>query len=188
MDLGVSKCTLYCMSVSEPTKILDFLYIGTDENARDMVLLKELQITHVVNTIDGHIKGEPSRRKLYGAQIKYCNFLAQDRQFYYVMQHFNEVYEFIEDARLHNGIVLVHCSLGVNRSGTLAAAYVMLHKQQGPLTTVQEIKAKRGYLLTNPGFQQQLIHYANKRGLLMRDRHLIGESNAGSATKASLSG
>ena len=153
--------------------MLPYLYIGTEQNAKNVSLLENLKITHVINTTDGYIGGNPARLKLYDNHYKYLNFLAQDRRFYYILQHFEEVYRFIEDARINDGKVLIHCSLGINRSGALSAAYIMQRKLQGPLTTVSAIKRLRGCTLTNPGFQEQIIHFANRRGLLARDKHFI---------------
>ena len=162
-----------CNFSVEPTELLDFLYIGNDYNSKDVPLLRELGITHVINAVDGTIGGSPIRLQLYEGHMKYLNFLAQDRRFYNIFRHLETVQDFIDDARQSGGRVFIHCTLGVNRSGALAAAYIMLHTGRGPIAVVEEMKRKRGCVLTNPGFQEQLIHLANQRGLLLQDWHYV---------------
>ena len=123
--------------------------------------------------MDGTIGGSPLRLKLYHGKMKYMNFMAQDRRYYNIYRHLVAVQEFIDDAAASNGRVFIHCTLGVNRSGALAAAYIMLRTGKGPITVVEEMKRKRGCVLTNPGFQEQLIHLANQRGLLLQDWHYV---------------
>ena len=68
---------------------------------------------------------------------RYIEFEAEDEDDYDIFQHFDEAKEMIEDARQTNGKALVHCVMGINRSASLVTAYVMLHKQWGPITAVK---------------------------------------------------
>lgn len=103
--------------------------------------------------------------------MKYLGFEAEDDPAYNMMQHFDRAYEFIEDARKRGGKVLIHCLMGINRSGVLAVAYIMKQKHIGPITAAVMAKKQRGLILTNDGFQSQLIHYANQSGLLELDKN-----------------
>lgn len=89
------------------------------------------------------------------------------------MEHFDKVYSFIEEARRGGGNVLVHCSAGSNRSVALVVAYVMVHKQIGPLSAVKLVYNVRKLILTNVGFREQILLLAKERGLLQLDRELL---------------
>jgi protein-tyrosine phosphatase len=62
--------------------------------------------------------------------------------------------------------VLVHCSQGINRSGVIVAAYLMLHERLPVLQVVQLCASKRHAFLWNDSFQEQLIELAWHHSLL----------------------
>jgi len=86
-------------------------------------------------------------------------------------------FDVIEDARKSGGCALIHCIMGVNRSGALAVAYTMVHQQWGPITAAIFVRQKRRMLLSNEDFQEQLIEFARQRNLLHLDAKEICSSN-----------
>jgi len=50
-----------------------------------------------------------------------------------------------------------HTCTGVNRSGVVAAAYLMVSEHKPLLQVINELKAKRSLILTNVGFRRQLV-------------------------------
>jgi len=107
--------------------------------------------------------------EFYGDTIRrYVEFDAEDAD-YDMMQHFDIAFDVIEDARKSGGRALIHCIMGVNRSGALAVAYTMVHQQCGPITAAVYVREKRGLLLSNEDFQDQLIEFARQRDLLQHD-------------------
>ncbi|KAK2143245.1 hypothetical protein LSH36_860g00004 [Paralvinella palmiformis] len=158
---------------SEPTKILDHLYLGSEQDATNLKLLKELGITHIVNCASVYCQTGPS---LYGSSVKYLAFEAEDDSDYDIMQHFPQVFSFIEDARKKGGKVLIHCVVGINRSGALAVAYLMVHQKIGPISAACDIRKLRSNLLTNDGFQRQLISFARKQNLLHLDADKLNKT------------
>ena len=56
--------------------------------------------------------------------------------------------------------------MGVNRSGALCIAYMMLDEGITLLQALRQAKYQRPVILCNEGFQKQLIDFANGRGLL----------------------
>ena len=147
------------------TKIFDFLYLGGQAEATDLTFIQCNKITHVINCAADYIRLDAD---FYGTEhpIKYTEFYAEDLENYDMMQHIEEAYAAIEDARVNGGRVLIHCIAGVNRSGFLTVAYVMRHKRMDPIKAAVMIRKARGTLLTNEGFQQQLIEFARKENLL----------------------
>ena len=93
------------------------------------------------------------------------------------MQHFDVAFDVIEDARKSGGRALIHCIMGVNRSGALAVAYTMVHRQCGPITAAIFVREKRRMLLSNEDFQEQLVEFARQRNLLQLDAKEVHGTN-----------
>ena len=57
--------------------------------------------------------------------------------------------------------VYVHCHAGMNRSATLAIAYV--HRRFGipMMKLIESVARQRPCILTNPAFQRQLVEFAS---------------------------
>ena len=68
--------------------------------------------------------------------------------------------------RVCGGACLLHCHAGVNRSGALCVAYVMVHLGVGPITAVKKVLGARRSLLYNHGFIVQIVEFAQEKGLL----------------------
>lgn len=87
------------------------------------------------------------------------------------MQHLDEFKVFVKEAKDGGGKVLVHCVAGVNRSGALAVAEVMIGERCGVLEAVRRTRWARGnFCVVNGGFQTELIHLARREGLLDREK------------------
>jgi len=155
------------------TKILDHLYLGDFEDATDLKELEKHGITHILNTVHDYYENCKTGAEFYGDQYKYHGFTSDDDERYPIMNHFKESYDFIESARSTNGKCLIHCMAGINRSGCLATAYYMLHKNTGPISAAQHIFDSRGMLLSNSGFIERLVNFAVEQGLLELDQNKI---------------
>ena len=140
--------------------------MGAEEDATNTNKLKSLGITHVINCAAAYINTGPD---FYGGDIKYKEFEAEDDDSYDMIQHFDAAYDFIEDARKSGGKILLHCIMGINRSGLMTVAYCMVNKHVGPISAARLVKKTRPLLLTNHGFQRQLITFAREKGLLHLD-------------------
>ena len=91
---------------------------------------------------------------------------AQDSEDYDIKCHFAEAIAFLDDAKRVRGRSLVHCNLGVNRSGAVVAAYLMVSEHRTLLDVVRYLRSKRSLVLSNKGFRRQLVTFARERGLL----------------------
>lgn len=98
------------------------LYLGTFQHARNLSLLSDKKVTHVLNMAATDC---PTPDGLYGEDIRCYSIKASDVEHYDISQHFAETCEFIEQVREERGRVLVHCVAGVSRSVTITTAYLM---------------------------------------------------------------
>jgi len=91
---------------------------------------------------------------------------AQDNEDYDMKRHFPEAIAFLDDVKRSRGRSLVHCNLGVNRSGAVVAAYLMVCERRTLLDVIRYLRSKRSLILSNKGFRRQLVTFARERGLL----------------------
>ena len=150
---------------SSPSQISDFMFVGGYRDAENWMYLKRLGITHVLNTA-------AMRKSTYNPYppesgiVGYESFDADDTENYDVMQHFPRAKAFIDRCKWSGGKVLVHCAMGVNRSGTMCCAYLMADQKMTLLDAVKRMKQRRYTTLTNRAFRQQLLRYARMKGHL----------------------
>ena len=160
------------------TKLTDHLYLGSIHDAQDLGILKENGITHIIDTVKS-TKIPKSPRKfqkensqdeipkvLIGEKIKYFGFTSQDDGNYPIMEHFDDVFKFIENAEENDGKCLIHCLEGINRSGVLATAYLMVKNKIGPIPAARYVFERRGMILSNTSFIVALLILAKEKKLL----------------------
>ncbi|PSR82939.1 protein-tyrosine phosphatase-like protein, partial [Coniella lustricola] len=83
-------------------------------------------------------------------------FAVKDSRSQRIIQHFPEACEFI-DKRLNQAHrILVHCHLGVSRSATIVAAYLMYRDREHCDRILPAIIRKRPKVNPNQGFRRQL--------------------------------
>jgi protein-tyrosine phosphatase len=168
--------TRNCEIKSSLTMLDDHLYIGS-QSAMNLSLLKKYKITHIINTVENN----KDIHQVYASEAsqitdedsnnyKYLRFSAEDDEQYPIMDHFQDVFEFIENAYKEGGRCLIHCIMGINRSGVLATAYMMIKNNIGPFAAVKRVQRKRGRLLTNNAFISKLLIFAKTRGYLEKDQ------------------
>lgn len=87
-----------------------------------------------------------------------------------LLLHYGQARRFFEEAREAGGRALVHCELGVNRSATLAIAYLVDSERLTLTQAVRQVRIDRPNVLCNDGFRHQLVRFAAKRNLLDRRR------------------
>jgi len=153
-----------------PTSLLDHVYIGSRADAHKVTLLKSLKITHVLDCAgktdysDLNCFEKPDIYKKSGINYKQIN--ADDTYGYPMMRHFTEAKAFIDSARQQGGRCLVHCEMGINRSGCICIAYMMVHENITLLSAIRRAKMSRPTILVNEGFQEQLIRFGDDKDLL----------------------
>lgn len=154
-----------CIVKPGVTQLTEYLYLGGYHEARNLELMHNVGITHVLNCA-AFRKSSRNPYPEWTGVIGYRQFDANDDEFYDIIQHVPAAKSFIDGARRQGGKVFVHCARGINRSGALAIAYMMVDSGQDLLTVVKYAKKRRGMVLTNGNFRKQLIDFARKYGLL----------------------
>ncbi|KAF8768476.1 Dual specificity protein phosphatase 22 like protein [Argiope bruennichi] len=132
-------------------KVLPGLYLGSFRDGKDSEQLRNNDITHIVSIHD--------TAKEVVEDKKYLCIRVPDSPEENLSKYFSKCNDFIHDARLSGGNVLVHCLAGVSRSATIAAAYIM---SVTTLTCKDALKVVRGARkIANPnyGFHSQLKEY-----------------------------
>ena len=154
-----------------PAEVCNRIYIGNKYNAHDASLLRRLHITHVLNcAARPEHEGGNGLTSPYddASNITYLAFEAHDTIGYPMLIHYNAAKRFLDNALRQGGRVLVHCELGINRSGVICTAYMMESEELPLLTAIKRIKNDRPTVLVNEGFQKQLINFARDKGLLTK--------------------
>ena len=151
----------------EPSQLCPHVFIGSQRNADDYGLLRRLGITHVVNMcanrkLSLHLNPYPRITGIF----RYVAFPAEDQSDYLILKHLPEALDFLESCKRNKGRALVHCNLGINRSGAICAAYLMLDQQMPLLKVCELLKKKRSVVLSNKGFRRQLVKFARTHNLL----------------------
>mmetsp|Transcript_78314 Transcript_78314/g.227182 ORF Transcript_78314/g.227182 Transcript_78314/m.227182 type:complete len:208 (-) Transcript_78314:251-874(-) len=152
-----------------PVQVLPWLYLAPFHCVRDKAsrLSKDLGITHVLSTnrMPPNIL-ETLYWDLRSHDVDHYYVAADDLLTYDMMQHWEECRDFLQTCADGNGKALVHCSAGMNRSGTIAAACMMHFGKMDIVEIARTLKQKRGYVLSNDSFVEQLVDFAAKEGYL----------------------
>ncbi|KAK4475298.1 hypothetical protein MN116_002368 [Schistosoma mekongi] len=137
------------------SQILPFLYLGNARDSQDVDLIRRLNVTHIINVSDS--LPMPFRRL---NRIQYLHIPASDTTKQNLLPSFDRAVQFIEKARKHNGVVLVHCFAGVSRSVAVVIAY-LLYNNRGlnVYKALEYVQARRSVAGPNLHFMGQLQAY-----------------------------
>lgn len=133
-----------------PSIILDEqLYQGRGDQATNLKVVTDLQITHVINITTEHASAFPEK-------IQYLTLKLDDVSQTQLIKHFDKTTNFLKSAIYNGGRVLVHCNLGVSRSSTISIAYLIQEKKWTLQEAYEFLKDKRTCIRPNRGFLKQL--------------------------------
>jgi dual specificity MAP kinase phosphatase len=142
------------------TKMLDHLYLGGHEVTTEREMMRDtLKITHIINVTtesDCHFLDD----------FKYLHVRladSPDRNKADLLGVLDQAFACIEEARnSEKGAALVHCSVGMSRSASVAIAYLMRFQQMTLYDAFVFTKTKRPVTAPNCGFMEQLIEYERR--------------------------
>ncbi|CAH8568204.1 unnamed protein product [Schistosoma turkestanicum] len=137
------------------SQILPFLYLGNARDSQDVDLIRRLNVTHIINVTD--TLPMPFRKL---NRIQYLHIPASDTTKQNLLPSFDRAVQFIEKARKHNGIVLVHCLAGVSRSVAVVIAYLLYNNRAlNVYKALEFVQARRSVAGPNLHFMGQLQAY-----------------------------
>lgn len=132
------------------------IFVGDELDATDVDYLKKTGITHVLNVSQGSVPGQvnTTAQDYVGTDIKFKGLQIIDYTGTNLDEHLKEIIQFVDDAIDNEGKVLVHCQLGVSRSPSVVAAYLVACKGFSAEKAILTIRQMRD-ILPNNGF----LHY-----------------------------
>uniref|UniRef100_A0A8C1PI66 protein-serine/threonine phosphatase n=1 Tax=Cyprinus carpio TaxID=7962 RepID=A0A8C1PI66_CYPCA len=139
--------------MDKPSRILDYLYLGSEWNAANFEELQKNNVGYILNVtkeIDN----------FFPESFTYMNIRVYDVEATDLLSHWNNTYTFVSEARKSGQAILVHCKMGVSRSASTVIAYLM--KQQGWTLdqALNHVRERRPIVQPNEGFLKQLHTYS----------------------------
>ncbi|KAJ7084854.1 protein-tyrosine phosphatase-like protein [Mycena belliarum] len=142
---------MFCDAVPSVDEIIkDQIYLGNLSAAGSEETKNRLGISHTLSVCPQSTSSGPSHLVIPVDDSDYDNLLI----------HLPDACRFIEDALAHGGKVLVHCVLGISRSTTVLAAYLIKSMSLTPSAAISFIKQRRPRVQPNYGFLKQLAAFA----------------------------
>lgn len=139
--------------MDKPSKILDYLFLGSEWNAANFEELQKNNIGYILNVTMEIDNFFPER-------FTYMNVRVYDVEETDLLSHWKNTYMFINEARKRGQAALVHCKMGVSRSASTVIAFLM--KMQGWTfeDAFNHVRECRPIVQPNDGFLKQLQTYS----------------------------
>ncbi|XP_061990956.1 dual specificity protein phosphatase 1B-like [Rosa rugosa] len=132
-----------------PCQIEEGLFLGSIGAANNKDELKKLNVTHILTVAN-------SLPPTYPNDFVYKVLNVTDTECTNLRQHFDECYNYIEEAKGSGGGVLVHCFVGRSRSVTIVLSYLMKKHGISLSHALEQVRSKRPQAAPNVGFISQL--------------------------------
>ncbi|XP_076305895.1 uncharacterized protein LOC143222795 [Tachypleus tridentatus] len=144
-----------CLSVTHqgPTKILPFMYLGSQSDAFNKEMLNSHNITYELNVSANCPKPD------FIQDTHFMRISVNDNYSEKLLPFFPKAFQFLDKVREANGCVLVHCLAGISRSPTIAIAYVMHYLRLSSDVAYRYVKSKRVTISPNFNFLGQLLEF-----------------------------
>lgn len=136
-----------------PVHVLSFLILGSEKDAKSEEVFDWFNIRYVLNVTPSC----PNRFE--GKGVNYKRIPVSDTGTQKLSNKFEEAFQFIEEARKNNAVILIHCMAGISRSVTLTIAYIMAHFNLTMQNAYQYVKDKRPAISPNLNFMGQLVEF-----------------------------
>ena len=130
------------------------LYLSSVVGARNIDKLIENGITHIINITDFLENYFESN-----SRFTYLKIPIPDSINIKIVDHFDISFNFIDNALLNNGRVLVHCFAGKSRSASIVIGWLMKNEKMSYENALQYVRNYRPCVEPNLGFCCQLKKY-----------------------------
>ena len=144
------KDALYKKDSNPIDHIIDNIFLGDFRTADNINLLREYNITHVINCAFNLPNKFPD-------QITYKRLELRDEPDQPIIERLEEAYQFIKENKDKN--IFVHCVFGKSRSASVVIFYVMKEKKLNFQEAKDFVKNIRNIVDPNFGFETELNRY-----------------------------
>jgi protein-tyrosine phosphatase len=134
------------------SEIVDGLLLGGLDLLYDLEFLREHKITHVLTIMDEDL----CTPAMLATRVTHMTVRINDLDTEPIGDYFEVCREFISDAINSGGAVFVHCLMGISRSPTIVAAYLMTTRSWDAEKALALIRAQRPIIDPNDGFRKAL--------------------------------
>ncbi|MBZ3887966.1 Dual specificity protein phosphatase 19 [Sciurus carolinensis] len=132
--------------------IKPWLLLGSQDAAHDLDVLKKHKVTHILNVAYGV-------ENAFLSEFTYKSISILDLPETNILSYFPECFEFIEQAKMQDGVVLVHCNAGVSRAAAIVIGFLMNSEEISFTSAFTMVKNARPSICPNSGFMEQLRTY-----------------------------
>ena len=139
------------------SEILPGLFLGGIDPTYDFEFLRTAGITHVLSIFEA----DHSTHAMVTCGVLHMTIKMYDSDAEPIYDVFPQACAFIEDALTSGGAVYIHCLMGISRSPTLVAAYLMKTKLMTANEALTFLVQRRPIVSPNDGFRAALERWAN---------------------------
>lgn len=144
----LSTVTQYAALISQPTNIIDNIWLGSAHNAANYDLLKQLEIKEIINVTKDIYD-------YYPQEFTYHKFEINDDDKANIDNILDQTYEIIDKIPVTDNI-LVHCFMGASRSCSVVIYYLMKKQNKTFSEALNFIKEKRNVVNPNTRFLEAI--------------------------------
>jgi protein-tyrosine phosphatase len=139
----------------QPVEVFPNLFIGSIHCANNSENLLNLKINNILTL---SYEEQPKHVE----NINYFEELVKDAHTFDITSIFPKCFEIIDSVRKKNEKILVHCMLGISRSGSVCIGYVMKEEKKPFVETWRKLKEKRSLIHPNEYFKKRLVEWSRK--------------------------
>nr|XP_033800698.1 dual specificity protein phosphatase 19 [Geotrypetes seraphini]XP_033800700.1 dual specificity protein phosphatase 19 [Geotrypetes seraphini]XP_033800701.1 dual specificity protein phosphatase 19 [Geotrypetes seraphini]XP_033800702.1 dual specificity protein phosphatase 19 [Geotrypetes seraphini]XP_033800703.1 dual specificity protein phosphatase 19 [Geotrypetes seraphini]XP_033800704.1 dual specificity protein phosphatase 19 [Geotrypetes seraphini]XP_033800705.1 dual specificity protein p len=132
--------------------INSWLLLGSQDAAQDLDTLIKYKVTHILNVAY-------CVENVFPDLFVYKSIAVLDLPETDITSYFPECFAFIEQAKVQDGVVLVHCNAGVSRAASVVIGFLMHTEEFSFAEAFSLVKNARPAICPNPGFMEQLCKY-----------------------------
>lgn len=134
------------------SQVLPQLFVGPIDHIYDAEFLTENNITHIVSIFDMDVV----TRAMVDRHVKHMWIQMYDTDETPIYEVFEKTTAFIKAGLAKGGGVYIHCFVGVSRSPTIVAAYLIKERGMTAEETLDHLRRVRPIVDPNDGFKAAL--------------------------------
>ena len=162
------KNAIYKKDTNPIDHIIDNIYLGDFRTADNMDILRQYNITHIINCAFNLPNKFPN-------EITYKRLDLRDEPDQPLIERLEEAYEFIKENKDKN--IFVHCVFGKSRSASVVIFYIMKEKKINFQEAKNFVKNIRSIVEPNSGFELELNKYYEVHIANDNNKNKIDEEN-----------